>query len=191
VPDHAWDIGDLWISPQRKIPVLFARRLDLNVMFEALRAALAKRARRSGLILTSSRNPLRTFVEDQSYQVTTIFDVLANDADDFAIDRTLVLSPYVGVKKNRIATEPLDLSPDGRRLVINGSITIAFKSDIHITIIRRLVAGHREGKRFRAGELLDDAYSGVTTLRRAFGAKKWALLEPFLKSQNGLWAFDL
>jgi hypothetical protein len=36
-----------------------------NVMFEALRAALAKRAGRSGLILTSSRNPLRTFVEDK------------------------------------------------------------------------------------------------------------------------------
>jgi hypothetical protein len=192
VPDHAWDIGDLWISPQRKIPVLFARRLDLNVTIEALRAVLTKRAGRSGgLILTSSRNPLRTFVEDQSYQVTTIFDVLTNDADDFAIDRTLVLSPYVGVKKNRIATEPLDLSPDGRRLVINGSVTIAFKSDVHITIIRRLVAGHREGKRFRASELLDDAYSGVTTLRRAFGAKKWALLGPFLKSRDGLWAFDL
>jgi hypothetical protein len=30
VPDHAWDIGDLWITRQRKIPVLFARRLHLN-----------------------------------------------------------------------------------------------------------------------------------------------------------------
>lgn len=26
VPDHAWDLGDLWISRQRKVPVLFARR---------------------------------------------------------------------------------------------------------------------------------------------------------------------
>jgi hypothetical protein len=80
VPDHTWDIGDLWITRQRKIPVLFARRLDLNATFEALRAALAKRAGRSGgLILTSSRNPLRTIVEDQSYRVTPIFDVLTNE----------------------------------------------------------------------------------------------------------------
>jgi hypothetical protein len=68
VPDHAWDIGDLWITRQRKTPVLFVRRLDLSATFEALRVALAKRAGRSGgLILTSSRNLLRTIVEDQSY----------------------------------------------------------------------------------------------------------------------------
>lgn len=192
VPDHTWDIGDLWITRQRKIPVLFARRLDLNATFEALRAALAKRAGRSGgLILTSSRNPLRTIVEDQSYRVTPIFDVLTNDADDFAIDRALVLSPYMIVKKNHIATEPLDLSPDGRRLVINGTVIIDFKSKVHIAVIQCLVAGYREGKRFRASELLEEAKSGMTSLRRAFGPKKWALLAPHLKSHDGFWAFDL
>jgi hypothetical protein len=53
------------------------------------------------------------------------------------------------------------------------------------------MAGYYEGKRFRASELLEGAGSCVTTLRRAFGAKKWALLEPYLKAENGLWAFDI
>jgi hypothetical protein len=53
------------------------------------------------------------------------------------------------------------------------------------------VAGYYEGKRLLASELLEDAGSRVTTLRRAFGAKKWALLKSYLKSENGLWAFDI
>ena len=88
-------------------------------------------------------------------------------------------------------TAPIYLSPDGRTLVINGGITVYFKSERQIAIIRRLVVGNSEGRRCRASELLDEAKSGVTTLRRAFGAKKWSLLEPYLKSKDGLWAFDL
>jgi hypothetical protein len=130
-------------------------------------------------------------MEDHSYQVMSVYDVLTNDADGFVIDRALVMSPYVAAKKSWIATQPLDLSPDGRRLVINGTVSIDFKSHGHIAIIGHLVVGYREGKRFQARELLEEANLGVTTLRRVFGAKKWALLEPYLKSQNGLWGFDL
>jgi hypothetical protein len=192
VPGHAWDIGDLWITRQRKIPVLFARRLHLNAPLRALRSALEKRAGRTGgLILTSSRNPLQTIMEDQSCQITPIFDVMTNDADGFVIDRALVLSPYVATKKTLIVTGPLDLSPDARRLVINGITTIDFKSDVHIAIIRHLVDGFHAGKRFRAIELLSNAKSGVGSLRRAFGTKKWAMLGKHLKSQDGLWGFDL
>ena len=73
--------------------------------------------------------------------------------------------------------------------MINGDTTIDFKSDRHVKIIRRLVDGYHEGKRFRASELLGGAT--VMTLRRAFGAKKWALLAPYLKSKNETWSFDL
>ena len=192
LPNSAWDIGDLWITRQRKVPVLFARRLSRDAQFEALKAALAKRrGRGGGLILTSSRSPLRSSIEDPPYLIVPISDVLTNDYDDFAIDRALAMSPYVPAAKAGGVTAPIYLSPDGRTLVINGGITVDFKSDRHIAIIRRLVVGHREGRRFRASELLDEAKSGVTTLRRAFGAKKWSLLEPYLKSKDGLWAFDL
>ena len=147
--------------------------------------------RGGGLILTSSRSPLQSSIDDPPYQVVSISDVLTNDVDQFAIDRALAMSPYVPAAMGRGVTAPIYLSPDGRTLVINGAITVDFKSKRHIAIIRRLVAGHDEGRRFRASELLDEARSGVTTLRRAFGAKKWSHLEPYLKSKDGLWAFDL
>jgi hypothetical protein len=88
-------------------------------------------------------------------------------------------------------TRPLYLSPDGRRLTINGTDILDFKSDIHVKLIRSLVDGHTTGKRWRAQELLDEAGSSVTTLARAFGGKRWKQLEPYLTSKNGLWGFDL
>jgi len=87
--------------------------------------------------------------------------------------------------------EALYLSPDGKQLVINGTVTIRFRSDHHIAIIRKLVTGFREGKRSTARELLDNAQSSSDTLRQAFGTKKWARINPYLKSRNGLWGFEL
>jgi hypothetical protein len=48
VPARTWDIGDLWITRHRKIPVVFVRRLHLDATLQALREALEKRAGRSG-----------------------------------------------------------------------------------------------------------------------------------------------
>lgn len=192
VPACAWDIGDLWITRQRKIPVLFVRRLHVDKTLQALREALEKRAGRSGgLILTSSRNPLRQVTTSHSFEVTSIVEVLTNDSYVFAIDRELMLSPYVVTNPNRSPIGPLYLSPDGRRLVINGTITLDFGSEVQIAIIRRLVGGHSDGTRWRARELLGNAGSGVATLARAFGNKRWAQLKPHLQSRKGLWAFDL
>ena len=188
----AWDIGDLWITRQRKVPVLFVRRLHVNTTLQAVRAALGKRTgRNGGLILTSSREPLREVTADDSFQVTPIAQMLTNDSQVFAIDQKLLLSPYVVTTTNRAPTEPLYLSPDGRQLVINGTVTLDFKSAVQIAIVRRLVGGRRDRERLRARELLDDAGSAVATLARAFGGKKWAQLKPFLSSKNGLWGFDL
>ena len=86
--------------------------------------------------------------------------------------------------------EALYLSPDDRRLVINGIITVNFKSESQIKIIRKLVAGFKDGKRYSARELLDHAQSSSNTLRQAFGAKKWAQLKTHLKSSDGCWGFE-
>ncbi len=192
VPTSAWDIGDLWITRQRNIPVLFVRRLHRDATLKALREALQKRAGRSGgLILTSSRNTLRQDVANRSFVVVPIAEAMTNDSQVFAIDRTLLLSPYLATSPKPESAEPLYLSPDGRRLVINGTVTLDFVSNVQIAIIRRLVDGHQDGRRWRARELLDDAGSGVATLARAFGGKKWKQLKPYLTSRNGLWGFDL
>ncbi len=89
----AWDIGDLRITHQRNIPILFVRRLHRDATLKALRKALLKRAGRSGgLILTSSRNPLRQDVADRSFVVVPIAVAMTNNSQVFAIDRTLLLS---------------------------------------------------------------------------------------------------
>jgi hypothetical protein len=191
VPASAWDIGDLWITRQRNVPVLFVRRLHRDVTSKALRDALQKRAGRSGgLILTSGRKSTPQSVAER-FIVVPIADVLTNDSQVFSIDRKLLLSPFMAAGTTAAPTQPLHLSPDGRRITINGTITLDFKSDIHVKLIQRLVDGHKEGKRWRAQELLDDAGSSVTTLARAFGGKKWKQIEPYLTSKNGLWGFDL
>jgi hypothetical protein len=191
LPGTAWDIGDLWKSARRKIPVLFARRLHRDETRQALLAALQKRVGRSGgLILTSSRHPPRLTEAGPPFAVTSIVGVLTNDADKFAIDRDLVLSPYLPASTAAGPTAPLNLSPDGRRLVING-VEMTFTSTKHVAIIRLIVAASSAGQRVRARDVLAKVDSAATTFRQAFGPKKWAELKPYLRSRNGLWGFDL
>jgi hypothetical protein len=54
-----------------------------------------------------------------------------------------------------------------------------------------LVEGFKKGKRYRAQELLAAGGSSSTALHRAFGQKKWEMLEPCLKSRDGLWGFEV
>jgi hypothetical protein len=84
VPTSAWDIGDLRITHQRNIPVLFVRRLHREATLKTLQEALQKRAGRSGgLILTSSR-------ADPSFVVVPIWEAMTNESQVFAIDRALL-----------------------------------------------------------------------------------------------------
>jgi hypothetical protein len=192
VPASAWDIGDLWITGQRRIPIVFARRIQRSATFNALCEALRKRVGRSGgLILTSSRNPLQQDMADPPFMVVPIWGVVTNQPDVLAIDRSLLLSPYTAPRAQRAASKPLELSVDGRQLTINDTVTVYFKSDIHIKLIRALVDRHTSGKRWRATELLSHAGAGASTVARAFGTKKWKLLSPFLTSRDRLWGFDL
>jgi hypothetical protein len=192
VPSHAWDIGDLWISARRKIPVLFGRRLHRDETCQALSAAMQRRTGRSGgLILTSSSNPRPSIANSSPFVVTSILTVLTNDVDNFSFDRDLVLSPYLPAGGGSSPPiEPLHLSPDGKRLVVNG-VEINFRSKKHVAIVQELVAAFRVGQRLSAREVLDKADSAATTFRQAFGPDRWAELRPYLKSRGGLWGFEL
>lgn len=86
---------------------------------------------------------------------------------------------------------PLYLSPDGRRLVIAGSVTVLFDSEKQHFAIRRLVDGYSRGERFVASKLLEEAGLSATTFHRAFGSAKWKQLSPYLKSRDGLWGFEV
>lgn len=191
VPGFAWDIGDLSMTRQRKAPIVFGRRLHRRTTHQALCDELSRRVgRNGGIILTSSATPLAREIHHPPFVVLPIIELLTNDLQLFAIDRDLLLSPYTGRRSNTAVIKPLELSPDGRLLMIHG-VTVAFRSDIHIKLVRQLVHDYRQGKRRRAQELLDEAKSGVTSLARAFGTKKWNQLKRHLNSKDGLWGFEV
>jgi hypothetical protein len=187
-----WDLGDLWVSRKHKVPLIFARRLYLDAIVQELRTALDRRSGRSGgIILTSARRPRLLATSHILFNVVSIWDVLGNDARAFTIDRALLLSPFTGTASPVASLRPLDLSPDGRRLIINGTVEVTFRSEKQIRLIRQLVGNHAKNERWPASKLLAQAGIEQNTLQRAFGAKKWTILRSCLTSREGLWGFDL
>jgi hypothetical protein len=113
VPAYVWDIGDFQDTSRRTIPVLFVRRLHREATLRALQEALQKRAGRSGgLILTSSRNPLRHDLATPSFVVVPIWQAMTNDPQVFAIDRALLISGGDRVSK---PPKPARLQPARER----------------------------------------------------------------------------
>ena len=191
VPDLLWEIGDVRLGRRtQRVPIWFARRLHEPSVWRQIKdLAKARPATRLRVVLTST--PSHRFPDETiaGHLLVGIRDVI-DFASGLAVHPDILASRLDGSHQPDI-DQALYLSPDGRKLVINGTVTIDFKTDIQIKIIGQLVAGFREGKRFSVQELLTEAGSGATGLHRAFGAKKWALLKPYLKSSNGLWGFEL
>jgi hypothetical protein len=78
------------------------------------------------------------------------------------------------------------LSPDGTRLTINGEFVAGFRSPKQIDALRKLVAAFHSGTRLRAAELTPHG-----NLSRLFGKAKWELLRHHLRSEGGLWSFEV
>jgi len=191
VPDLLWEIGDVRLGRRtQRVPIWFARRLHEPTVWRQIKD-LAKARPTSGLRVILTSTPSHRFPDETiaGHLLVGVRDVI-DFASGLAVHPDILASRLDGSHHPDI-DQALYLSPDGRKLVINGTVAIDFKTDKQIKIIGRLVAGFRDGKRFSVQELLTAAGSGATGLRRAFGAKKWALLEPFLKSSNGLWGFEL
>lgn len=191
VPDLLWEIGDVRLGRRtQRVPIWFARRLHEPSVWRQIKD-LAKARPTSGLRVILTSTPSHRFPDETiaGHLLVGIRDVI-----DFATGMVVhpdILASRLDGSHRPDVEEAIYFSPDGRKLVINGTVTIDFKTDKQIKIIGQLVAGFREGKRFSVQELLTVAGSGATGLRRAFGAKKWALLKPYLKSSNGLWGFEL
>lgn len=191
VADIAWDLGDLWVSRQRKVPLLFARRLESARSRAVLEHALDARIGRSGgIILTSSKAETGTQLGTSRQVLTPIASILKSSADVFEIDRDLLIGPFAGSKGTQPPQAPIHLSPDGRLLTIHGTVTVAFKSEIQIGIIRILVDGYSTGRLYRASYLLEKGRSNAHNLENAFGPK-WKVLRPYLHSVGGLWGFKV
>ncbi|MDP2355124.1 MAG: hypothetical protein Q8M31_03575, partial [Beijerinckiaceae bacterium] len=190
IPDLLWEIGDVRLGRRaQRVSIWFGRRLhDPAVWRQVGNVAKSRPAPRLRILLTST--PAHHLLEKSlpGHVVIGVRDVIDFNAG-------LVINPDI-LAALLDGTPPADvhervhLSRSGQRLVINGNVTINFKSDVHIAAIQKLVQGFRDGKRYSAREILDHARSSAKTLRQAFGAARWAKLEPYLKSENGLWGFE-
>jgi len=191
VPDLLWEIGDVRLGRRtQRVPIWFARRLHERSVWRQIKdMAKARPTSRLRVVLTST--PSHRFPDEAiaGHLLVGIRDVI-DFASELAVHPDILAARLDGSHQPDIG-EALHLSPDGKQLVINGDITIRFRSDYHIAIIRKLVEGFREGKRFTARELIDLTQLSSNTLRQAFGAKKWAQLEPYIKTRDGLWGFEL
>ena len=191
VSDFLWEIGDVRLGRRaQRVSIWFGRRLhDPSVWRQIGNSAKSRPAARLRILLTST--PAHRLPEDSlpGHLVVGVRDVIDFNAG-LCIQPDILAARLDGSRLPAVDAA-IDLSPDGTKLTINGTIIIDFKSDIHIAIIRKLVAGHKDGKRFAVRDLLAAGHSGSAGLRRAFGAKKWAALSPYLKSRNGLWGFEL
>lgn len=186
VGDVLWEIGEVRIGRRpARAPLWFARRLgDPEVSREIVEAARSRPHTRQRVILTSARPARVTDVTIPGAAVVSLRDVLAAP-DTLAVSPDILDARLAGVPV-RPDARPIALSPDHRQLRINGGPPISFKSAAQIAAIHKLVDAHRRGARLRIGELTDHG-----SLARLFGAKKWALLKPYLGSENGLWGFDV
>jgi len=190
IEDILWDIGDIRLKGRtRRLPTWFAKRLNVSSVQEQV-ADIAKRRPADGLrlLLTSTRQDRLQKIRLPGHLIVSVHDVLGRAAG-LAIEPDILAARVDQVPLPDI-NAPIWLSPDGRKLIINGKVTVNFRSEKHITIIRRLVEGYHVGERYRAQVLLDEAQAGAMTLRKAFGDRIWAVLSPYLKSENGLWGFQ-
>ena len=191
VPDLLWEIGDVRLGRRtQRVPIWFARRLHEPSVWRQIKD-VAKARPTSGLRVVLTSTPSHRFPDEviAGHLLVGIRDVI-DFASGLAVHPDILAARLDGSHQPDVE-EALYLSPDGKQLLINGDVTIRFRSAYHIAIIRKLVTGFREGKRFTARELLDHAQSSSDTLRQAFGAKKWAQLEPYIKTRDGLWGFEL
>jgi hypothetical protein len=191
VRDLVWDLGAFRLGrgPQHT-SIWFGRRLFDREAWRQLReAAHARPAPRVRIVLTSTTARRLTGAALAGHHLIPLEELIGGDRG-MTLDPEVLLARVSGTGSPDIA-EPLYLSPDGRRLVINGGVAIDLKSAIHIAIIRKLVEGHRAGRRYGAREVLEIAGSSAMSFARAFREPLWPLLRPYLKSRNGLWGFEL
>jgi hypothetical protein len=188
VPNLLWEIGDVRLGRRtERVSIWFGRRLHDPVVWQQIvNAATLRPPARMRVLLTGTPSD-RLPPPIPSHLLVSIRDVLDHSAG-LAVHPAILASRLDGTHRPNVESA-IDLSPDGKKLTINGSVVIDFKTDIHIAIVRKLVDGFKTGNRFSARALLDHAHSNVKTLRQAFGTKLWAELEPYLKSENGLWGF--
>ncbi|MFT8247234.1 hypothetical protein [Roseomonas sp. BN140053] len=182
----AWELGEVRLRnrPQRN-SLWFARRLSERAVQRQVEAALAARPHpRLRVLLTSTRDTSLDELSLPGTSIVPVRDVLVAP-DSLTVSGGILAARISGTTPSQHGG-PIQLSEDGRTLVILDGDPIHFRSEPQIAVVRKLVAAHKSGKRFRARDLTEHG-----SLRRFFGEEKWALLAPHLSSVGGRWGFDV
>lgn len=190
VPTELWELGEARVGRSRgRLPFWFCRCLHDADVWQAVRDAAARRPASGMRILLTSTPGRRIHGRTiAGHLVVSVEDILDHN-DPLSISPDILAARLEGTSPTEIQGR-LWLSADGRTLTIDGRVTITIKSDDHVAIIRKLVEGHRTGRRFKARDLIPIGVSG-RTLRQVFGKKRWLELAPYIKSEDGLWGFSL
>lgn len=184
-----WDLGTIRPPRGRRPEVWFARHLALRDTFERLKSAMKRRPSPSlRLILTSAAHHRLPATELPGAVIVPVEDVLSSTSA-FGIDLEVLHLRLQGLP-DRQATGPLHLTPDNRRLTINGSVTLTFRGKITCMMIRLLVDAHGSGKGWRGPDLLQAAGSSARTVDQAFG-ERWGEVGRYVKVRDGFWRFEL
>lgn len=180
VAGQVWDLGDLWVSPRQKVPVVFARRQRKLDDFHALATALRSRAGRHTGILLTSTSRTAPFELPHGFRVFPIAGMLNSDSLHFTLDRKSLTAAY----DLQQVEAGIDLSADNRVLSLHGEMLV-FRGQKQPTILRRLINAHRKGTRLRTADVL--AGHSANSFAKAFrGNPHWPKLKAILRQQSGM-----
>ena len=148
VPNLLWEIGDVRLGRRtERVSIWFGRRLYDPVAWQQIGSvASARPAARLRVLLTSTASD-RLPPALPGHLLVAVRDVVDYSAG-LAIHPDILAARLDGTQRPNVDSA-IDLSPNGTRLTINGSIVIHFRSAKHIEIIRTLVVCHEEGKGIR------------------------------------------
>lgn len=190
-PGLIWEVGQLRLMKTGWTTIWLARRLGERPVEDRLLAAniCQPATGRRVILLSTPRERLRPGLHLDGSTIIPLQNVLTA-YKPLSIDMTLLRVRFAG-KSSPPVTEPLHLSDDASVLTIMGT-PIPFTGAAQQKAIRIMVEAHQAGRGVNAATTLADAGFGpsIRTWRQAF-RKQWPLLEPYLKSRNRLWSFEL
>ncbi len=182
VPDHVWEIGNLWVSKKTKASIAFARRVHDREARDRIRASLEKRS--PGVVLTSTSRRLEATWLGR-HAIRLLSEVLTSSGSHFEIDLSLVKTAILGGHGAKLPAR-LALSVDGSVLTIDGK-QLRIRGPVQQEILRKLVDAHEAGTPIATKAILAHCSPSTDTLRKAFrGSPHWVVLEKYLRQDGGL-----
>jgi len=189
VPGHVWEIGDLQFKGRKTaVPLWFGRQLFRRETWMRLQQLTRARPTLYQRAILTTTPAERLFADElEQHVVIPITDVM--DPHRGLAVYSDILQARIEGRQPRPIRRPIELTPDGY-LLVNGATVCQFRSDKHKRMIKKLIEGFEQGRRFKQKEILEAGGSNSDRLSKAFGPH-WDTLQPYLIEEDGLWGFSI